>query len=1115
MLSALIRFAIARRGVVMALAALLLLFGGYRLNSAGLDIFPEFAPHQVIIQTEAPGLAAEQVEIGVTQRIEQALGGLMGLKQIRSESIQGLSVVTVVFGDATDLYRARQMVGERLTQLAAALPEDTGPPVLTPLASSSATVLTLGLTSATRNPMDLRGLADWTLAPRLLAVSGVADVNVFGGAVRQLQIQVHPDKLKRHGLGLNSVLEAARQAVGPQGAGFIENANQRFSVRVVAQPDAVEALRRVVLARKDGASITLGDVATVADGPEPPISAAQIGGQPGVVLMVIGQYGANTLSVSRQVESVLDELRPVFEKQGVTLHPPLFRPADYIETSIRNLGGHLLLGSLFVVAVLYGFLYNLRTAFISALAIPLSLLAAALALLEMGANLNIMALGGLAIALGEVVDDAIIDTENIFRRLRENRRAASPRGQEPASPPLEKGGRGDFSSNPARQDWEIPPNPPLGKGGTGPGSWVGIQRLRSTAEVVFDASLEVRGSVVYASFIVALVFVPLLGLSGVAGRLFAPLGVSYILAILMSLGVALTVTPALCYLLLGSNGKNGGWGESANPNIPGQADPLGFLPSPQPTADGNPDDDSPLLRWLKPRYRRILSAVFARPRTVILGSLGVCGAALAVLPFLGGQFLPQLREGHYIVHTSALPGTALAESIRSGTQLTDAFLTIPSVRSASQWAGRAERGADTYGSHYSEYEVRLNPLSGKEQQDVLDRLRAVLRSFPGLLFEANTFLTERVDETISGYTAPVVINLYGPDLDVLDQTAQRVADQLRRIPGATDVQLRSPPGTATVDVRLRPDRLAAWGLRPGTALEALSASFGGVTVGQRQEGNRAFDVTVLLDPALRQSPDSPAELPLKNAEGVLVTLGQVADIRQDEGRYNILHRDARRVQSVTCNVAGGDVVSFLDEARARIVRKVAFPPETYPEFTGAAVEQAQAREELILQSLLAGTGVLLLTHIAIGRLRNTLLTLVNLPFSLAGGVLAALLTGGVLSVGSLVGFVTLFGITVRNAIMLISHYRRLTEEEGLAWNRDTALKGAEERLPSILMTALVTALAMLPIAINSDNPGREIMGPMAAIIVGGLISSTALNLLVLPGLLLRYGRFGLERETGE
>lgn len=1087
MLSALIRFAIERRGVVMALAVLLLVFGGYRLNHAGLDIFPEFAPRQVIIQTEAPGLAAEQVEIGVTQRIEQALGGLIGLQQLRSESIQGLSVVTVVFSDATDLYRARQMVGERLTQLSAALPAGSGPPVLTPLASSSATVLTLGLTSTDKSPMDLRGLADWTLAPRILAVPGVADVNVFGGDVRQLQIQVHPDKLKRHGLGVTSVLEAARQAIGPQGAGFIENANQRFSVRVLAQPDAAAALRRVVLAQREGASITLGDVATIADGPEPPISAAQIAGQPGVVLMVIGQYGANTLSVSRQVESVLDELRPVFARQGVTLHPPLFRPADYIETSIRNLGGHLLLGALFVVAVLYGFLYNLRTAFISALAIPLSLLAAALALLEMGANLNIMVLGGLAIALGEVVDDAIIDTENIFRRLRENRALVKP---------------------------------------------------RPVADVVFDASLEVRGSVVYASFIVALVFVPLLGLSGVAGRLFAPLGFSYILAILMSLGVALTVTPALCYLLLGRDRKVG-WGESAtnpsgtdlhlpegcraglpgmSPNAWGPADPLGIRSSPQPSTgrdDGNPDADSPLLRWLKPRYRRLLDAVFARPGTVILTSLGVCGAALAILPFLGGQFLPQLREGHFIVHTSALSGTSLPESIRAGSRLTDAFQTIPGVHSTSQWAGRAERGADTYGSHYSEYEVRLEPLSGQDQQDVLDRLRATLKAFPGLLFEANTFLTERVDETISGYTAPVVVNLYGPDLETLDQTAQEVADELRRIPGATDVQLRSPPGTATVDVRLRPERLAAWGVRPGQALEALDAALSGVVVGQRQEGNRVYDVAVLLDPALRQSPDSPAGLPLINPDGQLVNLGQVADIRQDEGRYNILHRDARRVQSVTCNVAGGDVVSFLQEARERIARNVTLPAETYPEFTGAAVEQAEARRELIVQSLLAGAGVLILTHIAIGRLRNTLLTLVNLPFSLAGGVLAALFTGGVLSVGSLVGFVTLFGITVRNAIMLISHYRRLTEEEGLAWNRATALKGAEERLPSILMTALVTALAMLPIAVNSDNPGREIMGPMAAIIVGGLVSSTALNLLVLPGLLLGYGEFGAgeQRES--
>ncbi|MGZ8242245.1 efflux RND transporter permease subunit [Methylomagnum sp.] len=473
MLSAIVRFSVHQRGLVLALALALLVYGGFRLTQAGLDIFPEFSAPRVVIQTEAPGLTAEQTETLVTQRIEKHLAGLIGLDSIRSESIQGLSVVTAVFEESTDIYRDRQLVGERLNALAGELPVGTGPPVAVPLSSSSATVLTLGLSSDEHDLMALRDLVDWTLVPRLLAVPGVADVNVFGGEIRQLQIRPDLDKLRRYGLALDEVVSAARQATGMPGAGFVENANQRIALTIAGLPADPDALRQVVLKRKDGGNVTLADVAEVATGAKPPIGAAAIGGKPAIVLMVIGQYGANTLSVSRSVESVLTEFETLFARQHIDFYPRLFRPADYIERSLGNLSGHLLIGGLLVVLVLYAFLFDLRTAFISAVAIPLSLLAAVVTLLGLGLNLNIMVLGGLAIALGEVVDDAIIDTENIFRRLRENRLKDQP---------------------------------------------------RPTHRVVFDASMEVRGSVVYASFIVALVFLPLLTLGGVAGRLFAPLG---------------------------------------------------------------------------------------------------------------------------------------------------------------------------------------------------------------------------------------------------------------------------------------------------------------------------------------------------------------------------------------------------------------------------------------------------------------------------------------------------------------------------------------------------------------------------------------------------------------
>lgn len=992
-----------------------------------MDIFPEFSPKQVIIQTESPGLSSEQVEILVTQQIETRISGLIGLKSIRSESIQGLSIVTALFEENSDIYRNRQLISERLTSLASDLPKGVEMPVAVPLSSSSATVLTIGLNSDSKSLMELRSLVDWTIAPRLLAVPGVADVNIFGGEVKQLQIQIKPAQLHRFNLAVEEIVNAAKQAGDIQGGGFIENANQRFTIQISGQPSTPEQFKKIIVKRKSGKNITLGDVADINYAAEPPIGAAQIKGQPGIVMMVIGQFGANTLSVSRQVETALAEFDGIFKKQQINFYPRLFRPADYIETSLSNLSGHLLIGGGFVVIVLYLFLFNLRTALISATAIPLSLITAIIVLLESGINLNIMVLGGLAIALGEVVDDAIIDTENIFRRLRENRLLAQP---------------------------------------------------KAIATVVYNASMEVRSSVVYASFIVAMAFVPLLTLSGVAGRLFSPLGLSYILAILMSLIVALTLTPALCFVFLGNNAQN-----------------------------SQDEQEPPLIKWIKPHYKNILIWMDNHFKKMMTISIFLCLTGLITFFTLDNKFLPELREGHYIVHTTSIPGTSLQESIRIGSALTRQFLTIPGIESVSQWAGRAERGADTFGSHYSEYEVRLVPLSGDEQQQVLNNLREILDTFPGILYEANTFLTERVDETISGYTSPIVVNIYGNDLNMLDSKAQSVAHIMRNIPGATDVQLRSPPGTPLLQVHLDLAKLQLWGVTPEQVISTLQTAYESHITGKNILGNRIYNVAVALTPELRNLPNAIADLPIRTMEGQLIRLSQIADIRHAESRYNILHQGAQRKQTITGNVIDRDMDSFMQELKSRVFNEITFPANSYPEFTGAAVEQAQAKEDLLLHSLMAGAGVLIFIYIAIGNSRNVLLTLANLPFSLIGGLAAVILTGATLSVGSVVGFITLFGITVRNSIMLLSHYQYLIDEENKNWNMETVILGAQQRLPSILMTALVTALAMLPIAFNSDNPGREIMGPMAAIIIGGLASSTILNLLLLPALLYRYGKF--------
>lgn len=840
----------------------------------------------------------------------------------------------------------------------------------------------------------------------------------MAGEIRQVQIQLDPIKLQKFNLSINEVIKAATQIGKIQGAGFIESTNQRFTLQVTGLATTPEQLRQSILKYSASNSLVLGDIADIQYAPEPAIGAAQIMGKPSIVMMVIGQFDANTLTVSNAVEQALTEFEPLFADQQINLYSHLFRPADYIQSSVSNLSSHLLLGGLFVILILYFFLYNLRTAFIATIAIPVSLISAATVLLEFGVNLNIMVLGGLAIALGEVVDDAIIDTENIFRRLRENCSLANP---------------------------------------------------LATQKVVYNASIEVRGSVVYASFIVALVFVPLLTLEGIAGRLFAPLGYSYILAILMSLIVALTLTPALCFILLSNN--------------------IQFNTTP------------PLIRFLTPLYTRFLSAIAAHFKLIALISLVISIVMLSQFFTLGNKFLPELREGHYIIHTTSIPGTSLQESIRQGKQITALLQEIPQIESISQWAGRAERGADTYGSHYSEYEVRLKPISGAGQQAVLEQIRDILAGFPGLLFEANTFLTERIDETISGYTSPIVVNIYGNDLNQLDKKAQEVASLMQEILGATDIQLRSPPGTPLIQIHLNQEKLKFWGIQAQQIIQTIQA-YKGQVVGKH------------LQAEWLQSPDLIGQLPIRTLSGKLITLDEVADIKHNEGRYNILHQNAQRRQSITCNVKGRDIASFMQELKAKISQNISFEDKTYPEYTGAAIEQAQAKQNLILHSLLASIGVLIFIYIAINNLRHVAITLANIPFSLVGGITAVILMDATLSVGSIIGFITLFGITVRNSIMLLSHYQHLVEYEGLEWNAETMLKGAQERLPSILMTALVTALAMSPIAFNSDNPGLEIMGPMAAIIIGGLTSSTLLNLLLLlPLMLLHYGKFKAITKT--
>lgn len=1034
MLRPLVTFSLRFRGVIVALACVVLGYGLYVAMNAKLDVFPDFVQPQVVIQTEAPGLSPEQVETLVTRPVETTVNGLENQEAMRSESIQGLSIITVIFQEGTDISRARQMLAEKLGETAGRLPLGVKTPKLSPLTSSTMDLLKVGLISEKLSPMELRTFADWTLKPRLLAVPGVAKCSVFGGAVRQLQIQVQPDRLLAHDLALTDVLTAARVSTGVLGAGFIETSNQRIVIQTEGQALTPETLGEVILAGStNGLNVRLKDVAAVVEGAEPKFGDTLVHGEPGVLLTMSSQYGANTMEVTEAIEAALKELAPVFRKQGIKLYDRLHRPATFIEASLKNIKHSLLLGGVLVGVVLFLFLGHFRTAFISLTAIPLSLLAAIILLDKFGVTLNTITLGGLAIAIGEVVDDAIIDVENIFRRLRENQ---------------------------------------------------SLPQARPPFRVILDASLEVRAAVVYATFIVALVFLPVLTLTGLQGKFFAPLALSYILAIMASLGVALTLTPALAFFFFARGVRESG--------------------------------ETRLQTWLKRIYSRALRGISSEPGFLMLLVFVIClGGFVALVARKGtGGFLPEFREGHFVLQVSLAPGTSLPETMRVGHEVSVELLKNKNIATVEQQVGRAEQGEDPWGPHRSEFHVDLKPLATGEDERMAGEIRKVLQAFPGIQFEVLTFLGDRIGESISGETAQVVINVFGDNLDVLDAKAAEIKGVLEKVPGAKDVQLKSPPGAPRMTVRLRTERLTQFGFRPVDVLDAIQTAYQGAVVAQSYRGNRVSDVAVILDEARRRDPEDLGGLLLRNAQGLRLPLRELAEVYATSGRHSILHEGARRRQTVTCNPQGVDVTTFVAAARQQIDAKVKLPAGVYLDYSGAAQAKAQATRQLLLHSAIAGVGILLLLVVVFGNWRNLLLVLANVPFALVGGVLAVWLTGlfgepgeGGLTIGSLVGFVTLFGITTRNSIMMISHFEHLVDEEGAAWSLETALRGASERLIPILMTALVTALGLLPLALGSGDAGREIEGPMAIVILGGLITSTALNLLVLPTLALRFGRF--------
>jgi CzcA family heavy metal efflux pump len=1025
---AIVEFCLRLRWLVLFAALGLTLLGVVAVIHAPYDVFPEFGQPSVTVVTNAAGLAPRQIEALVTTPVEDAINGIPGLAHLRSQSMEGLSVVTAVFGGHTDVYRDQQLVAQRVAPLTPTLPPGATP-VIAPLQSSTGVALSIGMTSSKLSLMQLTEIARWTVRPALLAVPGVSKVVIFGAQPEQFQAQFDPNRLVALHIGLNQLTTAAAESSAVRGAGVINTPNQQLFLMSDGQAMTPAALADSLLVRRAHQSVTLGEVAHVVAAPPPAIGGALVGTKPGLLLVVGSQYGANTLAVTGGLDRALATLAPTLKRDGIVVEPNGLRPASFIDAALRDVRNSLSIGAVLIVLVLYLALRNWRTAVISFAAIPLSLLAAALILDHFGFSLNTLSLGGLAIALGEVVDDAVVGVENIHRRLRENRALAQP---------------------------------------------------RPVYEVMLRATMEVRKAVIFATLAVVIVFLPVLRLSGVAGRLFEPLALAYIFAILSSLAVALTVTPALAMLLLGRS----------------HLDPA----------------DPPVVAGAKRGYGRLLAAVHRRAGPVWALVAVLVAVGLASVPLLRTSFLPRFNENDLIVHFQTASGTSLATTMSIGERAVAIMQRMPEVAHVVMHAGRAHLSNGNALTNKAEIDVGLSAKGNADSAAAEARILEAVRGAPGVRWWANTFLTERIHETLSGVTAPVVVSIYGRHLSALNDDARRVAEVLRLVPGAAGVRIQAPPGTPELSITLDRAALTRYGFTPAQVLRAIQTCYTGRTVGRVYTAGASLPIVVVLPPALRSDPSAIADVPLVNNSRTVVLLGALAQIRERSGQSLILHRGAQRVQLVTANV-NGSAGQFVARARSKLA-SLPLASGDYLRIGGTSAASGQARMQLALDFALALTVILGLLVIALRNGRTVALLAVNLPFALVGGVAAIWIARLPISLGAAVGFVTVFGITLRNSIMLLSHYRALVTEEGLPWTWETARLGAMNRLAPILMTASVTALGLLPLAIGAHLPGQEIEGPMAIVILGGLFSSTALTLLVLPTLALRFARFETAEQWG-
>ncbi|SHF11830.1 heavy metal efflux pump, CzcA family [Fodinibius roseus] len=1023
MLDAIIKGSLKQRLFVVIGSLALLIAGIYVVIKMPVDVFPDLTAPTVTVMTEAHGMAPEEVEQLVTLPIETATNGASGVRRVRSATSKGFSIVWVEFEWGTDIYQARQIVNEKLSLVSNRLPEEVPPPVMAPISSIMGEIMLVSVESDRHSELEIRTAADWEIRRRLLAIPGVAQVVPIGGGLKQYQVRVDPDKLKAYDVTLDQVMEATESSNQNFSGGFFQEYSQQYTIRGIGRANSLEDIRQSVVTERNNQPITIGDVANVTIDAAQKIGDASVNGDQAVIISIKKQPDINTLDLTDRVDETLAQIEQNLP-EGFTINTHIFRQADFIDLAIENVIEALRDGAILVVIILLLFLANFRTTMISLTAIPLALITSVFVLEFFDITINTMTLGGMAIAIGVIVDDAIIDVENVFRRLREN--AKLPESEQ-----------------------------------------------KSAMQVVFEGSKEIRTSIINATLIIMIVFIPLFFLSGLQGRMLKPLGLSYIVSIGASLVIAMTVTPVLCYYLL-----------------PGQA------------AKGKLEE-SWFTKKLKSGYDRVLNSVLRYKKSVLTGTLVLFLGTLVMVPYLGSSFLPEFNEGTLVISAVTIPGTGLDESNEIGKRIENILLDHPAVTSTARRTGRAELSEHAQGVNASEINVDLDIPEGTTKEQVLEELRSDLSIVSGTNITIGQPLGHRIDHMLSGTRANIAVKIFGPDLYRLRTLAEQVRGQMEGVQGVVDLSVEQQQNVP--QIQIRPDRraLARYGMNIGDLSEKVDVAFAGETVSQIIEGDRLFDLMVRYDEEHRGSIQAVKNAELTLEDGTVVPLSELASIKSRSGPNTISRENVQRKIVVSANVAGRDLRGTVNAISANVSENVNFPQGYFVEYGGQFESQAQATRTISLLSIVAILLIYMLLYLEFSSLKTALLVMVNLPFALIGGIFIVWFTSGIVSIASLVGFITLFGIATRNGILIVSHYQYLRWEEGKSF-MDAIRQGAMERLNPILMTALTAGLALIPLALAAGEPGNEIQSPMAQVILGGLISSTLLNMIVIPALLAQF-----------